>query len=129
MTTVDLSNQKPLPRNEGRDLVVETLVVRGDMVYDARILCNATLDSIAAFKLLKKFIKLCHMISFQIIQSLDVRKYKSDLPPDSLLSLSLYLSISVKISVILLCLSVIVMLCASVYVTRFDIFNIYFAYS
>ena len=62
--------------------------------------CNATLDSIAAFKLLKKFIKLCHMISFQIIQSLDVRKYKSDLPPDSLLSLSLYLSISVKISVI-----------------------------
>ena len=93
--------------------------------------CNATLDSIAAFKLLKKFIKLCHMISFQIIQSLDVpvRKYKSDLPPDSLLSLSLYLSISVKISVILLCLSVIVMLCTSVYVTRFDIFNIYFAYS
>ena len=93
--------------------------------------CNATLDSIAAFKLLKKFIKLCHMISFQIIQSLDVRKYKSDLPPDSLLSLSLYLSISVKISVILLCLSVIVVLCASVclYVTRFDIFNIYFAYS
>ena len=76
--------------------------------------CNATLDSIAAFKLLKKFIKLCHMISFQIIQSLDVRKYKSDLPPDSLFSLSLYLSISVKISVILLCLSVIVMLCASV---------------
>ena len=91
--------------------------------------CNATLDSIAAFKLLKKFIKLCHMISFHIIQSLDVRKYKSDLPPKRLLSLSLYLSISVKISVILLCLSLIVMLCASVYVTRFDIFNIYFAYS
>ena len=99
MTTIDLSNQKPLPRNEGRDLVVETLVVRGDMVYDARILCNATLDSIAAFKLLKKFIKLCHMISFQIIQSLDVRIYTNQtfhltacyLCPSICLSLSKYL--------------------------------------
>ena len=93
--------------------------------------CNATLDSIAAFKLLKKFIKLCHMISFQIIQSLDVpvRKYKSDLPPDSLLSVSLYLSIFVKISVLLLCLSVNVTLYVYLSVTRCDIFNIYFAYN
>ena len=90
--------------------------------------CNATLDSIAAFKLLKKFIKLCHMISFQIIQSLDMCVYmhKSDLPP---IYVSLSVHICQNICVILLCLSVIVMLCASVYVTRFDIFNIYFAYS
>ena len=61
--------------------------------------CNATLDSIAAFKLLKKFIKLCHMISFQIIQSLDVRIYKNQtfhltayyLCPSICLSLSKYL--------------------------------------
>ena len=45
--------------------------------------CNATLDSIAAFKLLKKFIKLCHMISFQIIQSLDVRIYVQIRPSTS----------------------------------------------
>ena len=55
-------------------------------------LCNATLGSTAAFKLLKKFTKLCHMISYQIIQSLDVRIYKSDLPTDSQ---SMYISLSV----------------------------------
>ena len=93
--------------------------------------CNATLDSIAAFKLLKKFIKLCHMISYQIIQSLEVRTAYIQIRPSNwqpfYISLSVYLCQNICITTLSVCHCH--TMCFCLFFCHRDIFNIYFAYN